>query len=302
MIYNDILETVGRTPLVKIGYLSERGRSVYGKLEGLNPSGSVKDRAAAQILRDALNNRRITENTVIIEASAGNFAVSVAMCSAAMGFDGKIVMPENVNPQRIANVRAYGADVVLTPKVEGLSGAVKKAESLKEEIGDAFIMGQFSNKSATDAHFAGTAKEIFMDLPSVKWIVAGLGSGATVVGLTRYIVAKRLDCNVCVVMPEGNEILEGGEAAAHKIQGIGPENLPKIASGVKFDKIVYVSDDEAVSAARKVAAEEGIFVGISSGAALAAAEKLMKEEKGDVVVILPDMGQKYLNSSLCDYE
>ena len=117
MIYNDILETVGRTPLVKIGYLSERGRSVYGKLEGLNPSGSVKDRAAAQILRDALNNRRITENTVIIEASAGNFAVSVAMCSAAMGFDCKIIMPENVNPQRIANVRAYGADVVLTPKV-----------------------------------------------------------------------------------------------------------------------------------------------------------------------------------------
>lgn len=302
MIYNDILEAVGRTPLVKIGYLSDRSRSVYGKLEGLNPSGSVKDRAAAQILKDAFNNQKITKNTVIVEASAGNFAISVAMCSAAMGLECKIVMPENVNPQRIANVRAFGADVILTPSEEGLAGAVKKAECLKEEIGNAFIPGQFSNKSATDAHFAQTAKEIFMDLPSVKWIVAGMGSGATVVGLTRYIVAKRLDCNVCVVMPEGNKILEGGEASEHKIQGIGPGSLPKTVSGVKFDKIVYVSDDEAVLAARKLASNEGIFVGLSSGAALCAAEKLLKEEKGDVVVVFPDMGQKYLNSVLCDYE
>ena len=301
MIYNDILETVGRTPLVKIGYLSERGRSVYGKLEGLNPSGSVKDRAAAQILRDALNNRRITENTVIIEASAGNFAVSVAMCSAAMGFDCKIIMPENVNPQRIANVRAYGADVVLTPKVEGLSGAVKKAESLKEEIGDAFIMGQFSNKSATDAHFAGTAKEIFMDLPSVKWIVAGLGSGATVVGLTRYIVAKRLDCNVCVVMPEGNEILEGGEAAAHKIQGIGAGFVPKVLDTSVYDEVIAVSDEDAFAAAREAGKSEGVLVGISSGAALFGAMQVAKRPEytgKNIVVLFPDTGDRYLSTTL----
>ncbi len=302
MIYNDILEVVGKTPLVKISGLSSRNGCVYGKLEGLNPSGSVKDRAAVHILKDALNNMRITKKTVIVEASAGNFAVSVAMASAAMGFKCKIVMPENVNPARINHVRAYGADVVLTPAAEGLSGAVKKAECLKAEIGDAFIPGQFSNKAASDAHFSQTAKEIFMDLPSVKWIVAGLGSGATVMGLVRYIVAKRLDCNVCVVMPEGNMILEGGQAAKHIIQGIGPEQVPKIVGETKFDKIIYVSDDEAIAASRRFASSEGVFVGLSSGAALAAAEQLAKQVKGDIVAILPDMGLKYLNSSLCDYE
>lgn len=302
MVFDNILEAVGKTPLIKLNTLCERTVNVYGKAEFFLPTGSLKDRSAMFIVNDALANMKIGGNTKVAEAAAGNSAVSIAMVCAAKGLPCLLVMPENVHPDRIKAVRAYGAEVVLTPAAGGYEGAVSELEKLSRTQ-DLFILNQYANKAAADSHFATTAREIFTDLRSVKWIVAGIGTGATVIGITRYIIANRLDCRVCVVSPENNKLLEGGAAGRHIIRGIGASFVPKIVGDKTFDRIEYVSDAEAIEESRRLAVTEGIFCGLSGGAAVAAARRLVKEvEVGEIVVMLPDGGDKYYNSPLCDYD
>lgn len=301
MIYNSITEAIGRTPLVKIRCFSTKEATVYGKLEGLNPSGSIKDRAAYSMINDALVNGKINKNTVIIEPTSGNTGIGLAMVCASLGMKLVLTMPENMSVERIKILKAYGAEIVLTEKAKGMLGAISKADELKKSIGNAFIPAQFENPANARAHVIGTAPEIFADLPDVAWIVAGVGSGGTAMGIKQYIDMLKLPAKVCAVEPASSALLTGGKAGPHKIQGIGANFVPKLVDRSALDAVEDIPDNAAVSCAKRLAKEEGIFIGISGGAALAGAKSLIaKGARGNIVVILPDSGMKYLSTELCD--
>lgn len=301
MLYNNILETIGKTPLIKINTLSYDEVNVYGKVEYFNPSGSIKDRAAYNMMTEALSSGAIDNETVIIEPTSGNMGIGLAMVCASMGMKLILTMPENMSVERIKILKAYGAEIVLTPKQDGMKGSIERAEMLKAQHGHAFIPSQFENPANPAAHFMNTAKEIFSDLNNVSWIVAGMGSGGTIMGIKKYIDVNRLNTQICGVEPKGSPLLTRGKAGPHKIQGIGANFVPKILNPDLLDAVEDVSDGDAVDCAKELARNEGIFVGISSGAAIQAAKNLSSRgEKGNIVVILPDGGMKYLSTELCD--
>ncbi len=304
MIYDTIDGLVGSTPLLrlknteKINLLSAE---LYGKIEFFNPAGSVKDRVALNMIKDA-ESRGLLPGCVIIEPTSGNTGIGLAAICASRGYRLIIVMPENMSEERKMLMRAYGAELVLTDARLGMSGAISRAEELQKEIPSSIIAGQFYNPANPGAHYLSTGPEIWEDTEGkVDIFVSCVGTGGTLSGTARYLKEKNNDIKVIAVEPEASPFISRGRAGAHKIQGIGAGFIPENLDISLVDEVVTVTDDEAFESAREVAKAEGILVGISSGAAVAAAKRvaLREENKGkNIIVILPDTGERYLSSGL----
>ena len=301
MKFDDILGTIGRTPVVKLNRLAKGlGSEVYVKVEGKNPGGSIKDRAALSMIDDAVANGRLKEGGTIIEPTSGNTGIGLAMVAAVRGYKAVIVMPDTMSRERISLMKAFGADVVLTPGKEGMAGAVAKAEEIAKETGG-FIAGQFYNPANPLAHYVGTAKEILEDVPDVDYVVAGIGTGGTVTGIGRGLKRFSSKAKVIGVEPAESPLITEGRAGPHKIQGIGANFIPENYDKEVIDSIVTVKGDDAIETTRLLAREEGILAGISSGAAVKAALELAKTMEGKkIIAILPDVGDRYLSTGIFD--
>ena len=300
-MFDDILGTVGRTPLVRLNKLTKGMKSeVYVKVEGKNPGGSIKDRAALSMIDDAVATGKLKDGGVIIEPTSGNTGIGLAMVAAVRGYRTIIIMPDTMSKERISLMKAYGAEVVLTPGKEGMAGAVAKAEELAKETGG-MIAGQFYNPANPFAHFVGTAKEILEDVPDVDYVVAGIGTGGTVTGIGRGLKRFSSKAKVIGVEPAESPLINEGHAGPHKIQGIGANFIPENYDKDVVEKVVTVKGDDAIKTMRRLAREEGILAGISSGAAVKAAlEIASKEESKKIVAILPDVGDRYLSTGIFD--
>ncbi len=304
-IYNTPDELIGKTPLLRLEKIEKIygvSAKLYAKLEFCNPSGSAKDRAAKYMLDEAIKSGLVKDSTVIIEPTSGNTGIGLAALSAARGYRAIIVMPENMSRERILLMRAYGAEVVLTDAALGMRGAIEKANELKAQIGDAYIPAQFDNPENARAHRESTGPEIYADTDGcVDIIVVGVGTGGTISGVGEYLKEKNPAVKVIAVEPKDSPYLSAGIAGAHKLQGIGAGFIPKILNCDIIDEVIPVSTEAAYSAVRRLGTKVGILVGISSGAALAAAIEVGKraENRGkNIVFICPDGGERYLSSDL----
>jgi cysteine synthase A len=305
-IYNNVEELIGKTPLMRLRRIEEKyslSAKLYAKLEFLNPFGSVKDRAAKNMLDDAEAKGVLVPGAVVIEPTSGNTGIGLAAVGAQRGYRVIIIMPDSMSRERIAVMRAYGAEVVLTPGALGMKGAIARAEELKvemEALGEScFIPSQFDNEANRDTHFLYTGPEIYSDLGAdIAAFVAGTGTGGTVSGVGRYLKSKDEKIKVVAVEPYSSAVLSGGNSGAHKLQGIGAGFVPKIYDASVVDEVMTVENEEAYEMTRRLALLEGLLVGISSGAAVSAAVKLCeREEYGgkSVVTLLPDTGLRYLS-------
>ena len=306
-IFSSVDELIGNTPLVEFSQLAKnRGcvGHVIAKLEYLNPRGSVKDRAALYIINGLEKSGKLCSGAVIIEATSGNTGIGLAAVCASRGYRAIIVMPDSMSPERIALMRAYGAEVILTDGKLGMPGAIKKAEELKRDIPNSFIADQFNNSDNALAHFETTGPELYRDTDGkIDIVVIGVGTGGTLSGTAEYLKSKDKSINIVAVEPSGSAVLSGKNSGAHGLQGIGAGFVPNILKCELIDNIVTVNEEEAYAAARAAAREEGVLLGISSGAALHAALKLAEKEENlgkTIAVILPDGGEKYMSSHLFD--
>lgn len=301
MIYNNILELIGKTPLVKLNKLNDTPCEIALKLEFYNPSGSVKDRAAFYMLNEAKKQGKINENTLIIEPTSGNTGIGLAMCCATMGLRFIATMPESMSIERRKMIQAYGAELVLTPKELGMQGSVDKALELNRENPNSFIPSQFTNPANILAHIETTSEEIWKDTDGkVDIVVAGIGTSGTTMGLSTRLKELKPSVQIYGVEPSESPLLTEGHAHPHKIQGIGANFVPELYKEGKLDGIIDIPGDIAIETARKLAGE-GILVGISSGAILKAALNLAKkpENKGKLIVaIMCDFGERYLSTEL----
>lgn len=290
-VYNNVIDLIGKTPLVKYN------ENIYLKLEFLNPSHSVKDRASYYMLKDAKESDKINNNTVIIEPTSGNTGIGLAMCCAVMGLKIIIVMPENMSEERKKLIKGYGAELVLTPKEKGMQGAVEKAKELAKEYTNSFIPMQFSNMSNPKAHIETTSKEILEDTDGkVDIIVAGIGTGGTAIGIKKGLGDK---AKVYGVEPFESPLITNGVAGPHKIQGIGANFITDIYKSGELDGVITVKGDDAIKEARNLAKTKGIMCGISSGANLYAAKELAKQNPDKLIVtIMCDFGERYLSTEL----
>ena len=301
MIYNNILETIGRTPLVKINKLtSPEDATLLSKLEFFNPAGSVKDRIGLSMIEDAEKKGKLKPGMTIVEPTSGNTGIALAMVSAVKGYRCVFTMPETMSLERRALLKFLGAELVLTDGALGMKGAVGKAKELSEKEGY-FQPQQFDNPANPEIHRKTTAKEIIDDLGDLKldYFVAGVGTGGTITG-TGDILKNRYGCKNIAVEPEDSPVLSGGKPGKHKIQGIGAGFVPKIYNPQNVDEIICVSNENAIATSKRLAKEEGILAGISSGANLFAALTVAKRAgKGKlVVVIIPDLAERYLSTDL----
>ena len=304
-VYKKADELMGKTPLLELGNIEKElglEAKLLAKLEYFNPAGSVKDRIAKAMLDEAEKSGALKKNSVIIEPTSGNTGIGLASVAAARGYRIIIVMPETMSVERRQLMKAYGAELVLTEGSKGMKGAIAKAEELAKEIADSFIPGQFVNKANPKAHFETTGPEIFEDTDGdVDIFVAGVGTGGTVTGVGTYLKSKKPQVKVVAVEPASSAVLSTGVAGAHKIQGIGAGFVPDVLDTSVYDDIIAVSNEDAFKYGKLVGREEGVLVGISSGAALAAGVELAKrpENKGKtIVVLLPDTGDRYLSTPL----
>lgn len=290
-VYNNVIDLIGKTPLVKYN------ENIYLKLEFLNPSHSVKDRASYYMLKDAKESGKINDNTVIIEPTSGNTGIGLAMCCAVMGLKIVIVMPENMSEERKKLIKGYGAELVLTPKEKGMQGAVEKAKELAKEYTNSFIPMQFSNMSNPKAHIETTSKEILEDTDGkVDIVVAGIGTGGTAIGIKKGLGDK---AKVYGVEPFESPLITNGVAGPHKIQGIGANFITDIYKSGELDGVMTVKGDDAIKEARNLAKTKGIMCGISSGANLYAAKELAKQNPDKLIVtIMCDFGERYLSTEL----
>lgn len=304
MIYQNAIEMVGGTPLLKVnGFDAENRAEVYIKLEKMNPAGSVKDRAALGMLEEAEKRGILKEGSVIIEPTSGNTGIALAMLGKTKGYRVIIVMPESMSQERRALIKAYGAELVLTDAATGMKGAIQKAVEIKEEIGElGFIPQQFVNEANPIKHYETTAKEIYDDIPDVDAFVAGVGTGGTISGFGKYARDNGKKVQVIAVEPTTSAVLSGENPGPHKIQGIGAGFIPENYHAEYVDEILKVSTEDAFAAAKLFGQEEGILIGISSGAnlfgALEIAKRLGKGKK--VVTVAPDGGEKYISMGLFD--
>ena len=305
VIHKSIEELIGNTPLVElVNYEKEHGlaATVVGKVEFFNPAGSVKDRIAKAMLDEAEARGIIDADTVLIEPTSGNTGIGLAAIAAARGLRLILTMPETMSVERRTLAQAYGAEVVLTDGALGMKGAIAKAEELAEELGNAFITGQFVNPANPAAHEATTGPEIWRDTDGkVDILVAGVGTGGTLTGTGRFLKAQNPDVRVVAVEPAGSPVLSNGTSGAHDLQGIGAGFVPETLDTTVYDEVVTIENEEAYEASRELAAKEGLLVGISAGAAVAAARKLAErtENAGKLIVaILPDTGERYLSTAL----
>lgn len=302
MIYNNILELIGRTPLVRLQKLNDTKCEIALKLEFFNPSGSVKDRASFYMLNEAKKAGKINPNTLVIEPTSGNTGIGLAMCCAAMGLKFIATMPESMSLERRQMIQAYGAELVLTPKELGMQGAVDKAVELASQNPNSFIPSQFTNPANTLAHIETTTKEIFEDTEGkVDIVVAGIGTSGTTMGLSDGLKKFKPSVKIYGVEPSESPLLKEGHAHPHKIQGIGANFVPELYHSEKLDGIINIEGDVAIEYARKIATQEGILVGISSGAILKAALDLAKQPENEgklIVAIMCDFGERYLSTEL----
>ena len=300
-IYNSIEELIGSTPLVELHGFEIEGR-ILAKVESFNPAGSAKDRVALEMLNDAESRGLIKKGSVIIEPTSGNTGIGICALSVIKGYRAIIVMPDTMSPERIALMRAYGAEVVLTDGSLGMAGAIAKAEELARDIPSSFIPSQFTNPANPSAHKKTTGPEIWNDTDGkVDLFVAGIGTGGTITGVGEYLKSKNPDIKIVGAEPLSSPFLTKGEKGAHAIQGIGAGFKPEILNLDVVDEIVTVSNDEALNTCREIAKKEGLLVGISSGCALAAALKYLNLHKGEyknAVVLFPDTGERYLSSNV----
>ena len=304
-IYKGTLGLIGNTPLVEVANIEKElglKARVLVKLEYFNPAGSVKDRIAKAMIEDAEKKGILKEGSVIIEPTSGNTGIGLASIAAAKGYRIILTMPETMSVERRNILKAYGAEIVLTSGAKGMKGAIAKANELAEEIEGSFIPGQFVNPANPAIHKATTGPEIWNDTDGkVDAFVAGVGTGGTLTGVGQYLKAKNSEIEVIAVEPETSPVLSQGHAGAHKIQGIGAGFVPKTLSTEVYNEVLPIKDDDAFKYSKTIAKEEGILVGISSGAALAAAIEYAKraENKGkNIVVLLPDSGDRYYSTSL----
>ena len=304
-IYTSVDQLIGKTPLLELTHLEQAEglqARVLGKLEYLNPAGSVKDRVAKAMIDDAEQRGALKPGSVIIEPTSGNTGIGLASVAAARGYRIIIVMPETMSVERRQLMKAYGAELVLTEGAKGMKGAIAKAEELAREIPNSFIPGQFVNPANPAAHKASTGPEIWEDTDGkVDIFVAGVGTGGTVTGVGEYLKSRNPNVKVVAVEPAASPVLSKGVAGAHKIQGIGAGFVPDVLDTKIYDEIIPVENDDAFATGKLVGKKEGVLVGISSGAALWAAIQLAKrpENKGKIIVaLLPDTGDRYLSTPL----
>ena len=302
-IYNNISELIGNTPLVRINKLNRGYADILVKIEYFNPAGSIKDRTALSMIEDAERKGLIKSGeSTIIEPTSGNTGIGLALVSLIKGYKLILTMPETMSKERRDILRAYGAQLILTDGKKGMQGAVEEAERLKKEIKGSFIPQQFNNPSNTKVHYETTGMEIWNDTEGkVDIVIAGIGTGGTISGIAKKLKEKNPNIKAIGVEPAASPVITKGKAGAHKIQGIGANFIPKNYDASIIDKVITVTDEDAINTALKLTKEEGIFAGISSGAALYAALELSKQEENKdklIVVILPDTGMRYLSSDM----
>ena len=304
-VYKSVSELIGGTPLVELTNYEKNNNLeavIVGKVESFNPAGSVKDRVAKAMIDDALASGKIDADTVLIEPTSGNTGIGLAAIAAARGMRLIIAMPETMSVERRNLMKAYGAELVLTDGALGMKGAIARAEELAAEIPNSFIVGQFTNPANPAVHEATTGPEIWEATGGdVDIFVAGVGTGGTVSGAGAYLKRMNPDVQVVAVEPAASPVLSEGRAGAHKIQGIGAGFVPDTLDTAVYDEVIAVADEDAFAVGRELAAKEGLLVGISSGAVVAAATQLARrpENKGKtIVVILPDTGERYLTTAM----
>ncbi|MGM9869376.1 MAG: cysteine synthase A [Sodaliphilus sp.] len=302
MIYSSITQLIGHTPLVEVSGFEGQKARIAVKVEALNPGGSVKDRIALAMIEDAEQKGILKPGATIIEPTSGNTGVGLAWVGVAKGYRIILTMPESMSMERRNLLKAYGAQLELTPAAEGMKGAIAKAEALRNAIPGAVILGQFANPANPAIHQATTGEEIWRDTEgAVSIFVAGVGTGGTVTGTGKALKNHNPQVKVVAVEPESSAVLSTGVAGKHKIQGIGAGFVPKVYDAQVVDEVMTVSDDDAFAAARTLARSHGLLVGISSGAAFSAALTLAKKEENAgklIVALLPDTGERYLSTSL----
>lgn len=305
MIYKSIDQLIGKTPLVELTNTEKKynlAATVLAKVEFFNPAGSVKDRVAKEMLDDAENCGLLTKDSIIIEPTSGNTGIGIASVCASRGYRTIIVMPDSMSEERRTLMKAYGAELVLTPGKLGMAGAIKKAEELKKELPKSIIAGQFVNPANPTAHYKTTGPEIWADTEGdIDIFVAGIGTGGTISGVGKYLKEQNSDIKIVGVEPFSSPVLTQGKSGAHKIQGIGAGFVPEILDKSVIDEILTVHDEDALTTAKEFGKTEGFLVGISSGAAVFAAIELAKRAENSgkrIVALLPDSGDRYLSTTL----
>ena len=303
--YNSAEELIGNTPLVRLdGFARAKGFEavVWGKVEARNPGGSAKDRAAKAMFEDARKRGILDSETVIIEPTSGNMGISLAALAAVSGMRIIICMPDTMSVERQKLMTAYGAELVLTPGATGMAGAIEEAERLHEQIPNSFIPSQFTNPANPKAHYESTGPEIWNDLEgAVDYFVAGVGTGGTLSGTGAFLKEMNPDVKIIAVEPADSPLLSEGRSGAHGLQGIGANFVPETLDTTVYDEVIAITTEEAYEAARQLARRDGLLVGISSGASLAAAAKLAQREEArgkNIVALLPDTGERYLSTDL----
>ena len=304
-IKNGFLDLVGQTPLVRLNNLIKKEgleADVLAKLEYFNPAGSVKDRIAKEMILDAMGKGLINENTTLIEPTSGNTGIGLSAVATSLNLKIIITMPETMSVERRNLMKAYGAELVLTPGSEGMKGAIAKAKELASQIENSFIPGQFENPANPQAHYKTTGPEIYSQTEGkVDIFVAGVGTGGTISGIGKYLKEQNPNVKVVAVEPASSPVLSTGKGGAHKIQGIGAGFVPDTLDTKIYDEIITVENEDAFASGKEVAKTEGILIGISSGAAIQAAKELAKREENKgktIVVLLPDGGDRYLSTPL----
>lgn len=296
-----ITDYIGRTPLVRLNHLSDDyGATVLAKLEAFNPGGSIKDRTAWSLIKDAEARGQINKDTVLIEATSGNTGIALAMVAAVMGLRLVVFMPEGQSMERKQLFWAYGATIIETPQAERTTGAITRAKALAERMPGGLMLRQHENPANPQIHVDTTGPEIWEETQgAVTAFVAGVGTGGTVTGVGRFLKQKNPGIRIIAVEPEGSPVLSGGDPGPHKIQGIGAGFVPKIFDRSVVDDVIPVPDEDAWAAAKELPTREGLLVGLSSGAAYAAIKQLLKKGlRGTIVVIFPDSGERYLSTGL----
>ena len=301
-VLNNITESIGNTPLVQLKSIENKhslNAHLFAKAEGFNPAGSVKDRIAYSMISEAIKDGKLKVGSTIIEPTSGNTGIGLAMVGVSLGFRVILVMPETMSVERRSLMKIYGAEIVLTEGAKGMPGAIARANEMLSEIPNAVILGQFVNPANPKAHYEHTGPEIYSALDgNVDILVAGVGTGGTITGVGKYLKEKNPNVKVIAVEPAGSPVLSKGVKGPHKIQGIGAGFVPEVLDTKIYDEIITVTDEDALNSAREVCGVEGLFVGVSSGAALWAAINVAKrvENSGkNIVAICPDNGDRYLS-------
>ena len=302
-VYNNIMETIGGTPLVRLNRITEgKGATVLAKVESFNPANSVKDRIGKAIVAAAEKSGQLKPGGTIVEATSGNTGIALALAGATLGYKVILTMPETMSNERKVLLRAYGAEIVLTPGAAGMKGAVDKANEIVAETDNAILAAQFANEANPKIHEETTGPEIWEDAEGkVDACVAGVGTGGTVTGVGRFLKSKNPDLHLAAVEPSDSPVLSEGHAGPHKIQGIGANFVPEVLNRERLDEVFTATTEESIKASRDLATQEGLLVGISAGANVSAALKLAERpefEGKTIVVVLPDFGERYVSTIL----